>query len=437
MKVLMLAWEFAPFIAGGLGMACYGLVKALLQQQVEILLVLPTEKFIYFHLINPEDADYLIPTFMDKKNQVQYEAKDFESLEDRFKFLGLSANPEAYQSLPETSRLSAVFESYKSENLLEQDSALCLLLRSLESKDKAILKTKEYAGRLARMAHNLDFDLIHAHDWPTYPAGAILKDMTGKPLILHVHATEFDRAAGIGNNRIHNIEYFGLSLADQVIAVSHYTSSIIVDRYTIKPEKIKVIHNAFQIDRKKYSRMRVFRDPVILFLGRLTRQKGPDIFLEVAKKVIEEKPNVRFIMAGAGDMEKALIHKSANYRLKTNFLFAGFLNRKDVGRILDASDIILLPSISEPFGITPLEAMSYGIPAIISKHSGVSEIVGNVFKVDSRDVDSMVRTTLELLNNPQMRKEMGLAGAREVVCVAWDQAAALAQKAYEEILCST
>lgn len=435
MRVLMLTWEFPPFIVGGLGMACYGLAKSLLKQDVEIFLVLPSEKSIYFHLTHTEDVDILSPVFLDVEQKGFYEKKEFKTLEERLKYLGISLRPEVYASPEEINQFSSFLQlSYEGMGVSQREILESIKV-SLIGEGEVFRKVKEYAVRVGQIASSINFDIIHAHDWLTYPAAIMVKSMTGKPLISHIHATEFDRAGGTGNKQIHDIEYSGLALSNRVLAVSNYTASLVVQRYRIDPGKIRVVYNAYQIEKEKNRHRRIFKTPVILFLGRITLQKGPDYFLEVAKRVVELFPDVHFIMAGAGDMERQLIHKSAYYKLGTNFLFTGFLKRRDVERILSSSDIFILPSVSEPFGIAPLEAMSYGIVAIISRQSGVAEVVQNAIKIDFWDVDKMVSIIVDLLNNPEKIKETGIACAREVEKIGWDEAGSVTKRVYEELLC--
>lgn len=304
---------------------------------------------------------------------------------------------------------------------------------NLVGEEDIIRKVQIFTQRAKRFASELKFDLIHAHDWLTYPAGMIARKISGKPMVAHIHATEFDRAGGPGDERVHKIEHAGMSFADRVIAVSQYTAQMIMSRYQIDSGKICIVHNAFTIPEDAVlNKKRIFAGPVILFLGRITLQKGPEYFLEMAKRVLDRHPDARFIMAGTGDMGRQMLRDSAAKRLKNKFLFTGFLNRKEVERIIRASDIYVLPSISEPFGISPLEAMAYGITSIISKQSGVSEVVQNAFKIDYWDVDLWVQTISHLIDNPEKCTQLGLDGMKEVHLIQWDDAAEKLKKVYED-----
>jgi len=436
MKILMFSWEFPPLIAGGLAMACYGMVKALLKQGVEVDLVLPTKEMVYFPFRKVTDADTLPVRFLDPEQQRVYTEQHFELLTKRMEYLGLSFCPETYISAAELNTWSKVIEfSYLhglSTNVIEERIIQSLSL-NLAGDEDIFKKVQEMAIRASRFANELQYDMIHSHDWLTYPAGILAKRISGKPLITHMHATEFDRAGGYGDARIHNIEYEGMTFADLAICVSKYTANMVMSRYRIDPEKIRVLHNAYDVENIPKKKKRIFKGPTILFLGRITLQKGPDYFVEVADRILKNNPEARFIMAGSGDMYKRLLYHTAHLRLKHRFIFAGFLNRKQVEEILNSVDIYVLPSVSEPFGIAPLEAMAYGTTAVISKQSGVSEVVQNAYKVDFWDIDEMARIIDFLIKNPAIREEIGQAGKEEVLSIGWDEVGTKLIDYYKEL----
>lgn len=442
MRVLFLTWEFPPMIAGGLAMACYGMVKSLLKRGIEIILILPTKIDAYFILKKEEDVDNLVPIFLDKEDKKSYEihfqSKDI-SPKEIFKFLGISEGIDAYSSsldLKKVLLFSNVLENIEFNiNDLIQSRFYFELKSNLLSGEDLFRKVREYTNKVSKCINYINYDIVHAHDWLCYPAGIVASKFKNKPLVSHIHATEFDRSGGPGDERIHKIEYIGLTLADRVISVSNYTSNLIVNRYRIDTSKIRVIHNAFHLKNNFKDKKRIFKDPVILFLGRITLQKGPEYFLEVAKRVIRTYPLVRFIMVGTGDLATKMIRKSAKDKLLTRFLFTGFLNREEVEGILSATDIMILPSVSEPFGIAPLEAMSFGIATIISKQSGVSEIVENVYKVDFWDIDQMTDIILDLLADPIKMKNIGDLAAKEVTKIQWDKSSKMIEECYKEIIC--
>ncbi len=438
MRVLFLTWEFPPMIAGGLAMASYGMVKSLLKRNIEIILILPTKIDAYFYLKKEEDVDNLNPTFLnleDKKRYDEFSISNTFTHKEVFNFLGFSESIDAYSNIKDFNSLILFKEMINTISDISQERMFFELKNSLLSSEDIFRKVRDYTNKVSRFLKYLDFDIVHAHDWLCYPAGIYSSKYKCKPLVSHIHATEFDRSGGPGDDRIHKIEYLGLTIADRVISVSNYTANIIVNRYRIDTAKIRVIHNAFHLKNNQKDKKRIFKDPTILFLGRITLQKGPEYFLEVAKRVFDVYPLVRFIMVGTGDLATKIIRNSAKEKLLTRFLFTGFMNREEVESILSATDIMILPSISEPFGIAPLEAMSFEIATIISKQSGVSEIVENVFKVDFWDIDQMVKIILDLLADPAKMKEIGKKAAEEVSKIQWDKSAILIEKCYKELVC--
>ena len=438
MKILMFTWEFPPLISGGLGMACYGMVKALLGLGIKIDLVLPTREEVYFPLRKVSDVDSLPTIFIDQKKQQAYEKQVFANSREWYEYIGINERPESYFQLSSIKHYAASLkkEFWLSENIRTEEKDLWQqMTTNLIGDEDLIRKIQEYTLRAERICKMLEYDLIHVHDWLTYPAGMLARRISNKPLVAHIHATEFDRAGGPGDERVHKIEHAGMTYADKVIAVSQYTAQMIMSRYRIDTGKISIVHNAFSIPENAImSKERIFRGPVILFLGRITLQKGPDYFLDMAQKVLATHPDARFIMAGTGDMSRKLLRRSAYLKLRNRFLFTGFLNRKQVETILRASDIYVLPSVSEPFGISPLEAMAYGITSIISKQSGVAEVVKHAFKIDFWDVDLWVETINHLIENPDYRTKMGIEGMREVNQIQWEEAALKIRELYSSIL---
>jgi len=438
MKILMFTWEFPPLISGGLGMACYGMVKALLSQGIKIDLVLPTKEMVYFPLREEGDADTLPAIFLETEKQKEYVKRTFSTMHERLEYIGISSHPESYFNLSEikdyvtaTKKTSWLSEIVTTEeyNLFSEVTA------NLIGEEDLMRKVQEYTIRANRIARILDYDLIHVHDWLTYPSGILAKQISRKPLIVHIHATEFDRAGGTGDERIHKIEHLGMTYADKVIAVSQYTAQMVMSRYRIDTGKIRIIHNAFTVSEATlHNKKRIFKGPTILYLGRVTLQKGPDYYLDIANKVLQVHPEARFILAGTGDMQRQILRRSAALRLKNRFLFTGFLNRKQVERILQAVDIYVLPSVSEPFGISPLEAMAYGITAIISKQSGVAEVVHNAFKIDYWDIDLWTETINQLIENPEECTKIGMEGRKEVQKIEWEDAADKIRQLYAETL---
>jgi glycosyltransferase involved in cell wall biosynthesis len=382
----MFTWEFPPLISGGLGMACYGMVKALLSQGIKIDLVLPTKELVYFPLRDEGDADTLPAVFIEPEKQIEYTRRAFTCLSERLEYIGVTTHPESYFNMSEIAEYSNLIKKHyelSEVTISEELELLKEMTAHLIGDEDLIRKVQEYTLRANRFAKILEYDLIHAHDWLTYPSGILTKQISHKPLIVHIHATEFDRAGGPGDPRIHKIEYIGMTYADKVIAVSQYTAQMIMSRYRIDSGKIRIIHNAFTLPETNLNnKKRIFIGPTILYLGRVTIQKGPDYFFRYGCKSFESSSGGKIHSCWNRRYAKTNITTIGFLDLKNRFLFTGFLNRKQVERILQAADIYVFPSVSEPFGISPLEAMSYGITAIISKQSGVAEIIHHAFKID-------------------------------------------------------
>lgn len=404
MTVLMLTGEFYPLIVGGLGLACYELTRALLKSGFEICLALPTPQRVWFHLRGPDDADKLPPVFLDPNGRRSFEAKKITSPSERLAFLGLSRNPEVYYGAA-SERLSAPVASEA-----EQPG--------------------EYEDFVAEVTNRFRFDVIHAHDWMTFPAAIRAKEMTGVPLICHVHSTEYDRAGGEGSRRIHEIEAVGLTVCDRVIAVSELTSKQLQREYGIPSGKISVVHNACRIVTKK-KRGRIFNEPLVVFAGRLTLQKGPGDFIEATRQVMREVPGVRFVITGTGDLERDLMITTAAWRTGTKILFTGFLERKDLEDLLRAADIVAVPSKSEPFGLIVLEAMRLGAAVIVTANAGVAEVIRHAVKIDAGDPAALSRSILDLLVNEKERHRLSLAGMKEASKIHWDDSARRVAEVYK------
>lgn len=425
MKVLMFGWEFPPHISGGLGTACFGLTKALAKQDVEILFVLPRafgdENTDSVRLINASD---IILRFSDESSSEFL--KRVTMLEVNSLLLPYTT-PEEYHNYitnilkDKTGFASDVFsERYeftgKYGNTLGEE-------------------VFRYSLIAVELAMNNTFDVIHAHDWLTYPAGIAAKQITGKPLIVHVHATEFDRSGENVNQYVYDIERKGMEMADKVITVSNYTRDIVIKRYGIDPAKVVTVHNGVDFDSRDFkSYPKHVNEKVVTFLGRVTFQKGPDYFVEAAYKVLQKDPNVRFVMAGSGDMLYRMIRRVAQLGISTKFHFTGFLKGEDVDNMLYISDVYVMPSVSEPFGISPLEAMRSNTPVIISKQSGVAEVLRYALKVDFWDIDGLANSIYGLLHYEALSKMFVRLGKEEVEKLMWDKAAFSTKQIYESVI---
>lgn len=286
-------------------------------------------------------------------------------------------------------------------------------------------EVSRYALVASSIAQNNSFDVIHAHDWLTYPAGIAAKEITGKPLVIHVHATEFDRSGEHVNQPVYDIERRGMTEADLVITVSNLTRQIVIERYGIDPEKVITVHNAVEpVDRPGMEGVQKHvREKIVTFLGRVTYQKGPDYFVEAAYKVLQRDPNVRFVMAGSGDLLNRMIRRVAQLKISTKFHFTGFLAGQEVDTMFAMSDVYVMPSVSEPFGISPLEAMRSNVPVVISKQSGVAEVLKHALKVDFWDIDALADAIYGILHYDALRSMFVRYGKAEVDNLKWENAA--------------
>ncbi|MDR1951386.1 MAG: glycosyltransferase family 4 protein, partial [Bacteroidales bacterium] len=297
-------------------------------------------------------------------------------------------------------------------------------------------EVKQYAMVASTIAEQHDYDLIHAHDWLCYEAGIAAKAASGKPLVIHVHATEFDRSGENVNQVVYDIERRGMHAADKVMTVSNLTRQIVIERYGVDPSKVFTVYNAVEpIENKKQIVVeKHFKEKIVTFLGRVTFQKGPEYFVEAAHRVLQKDDNVRFVMAGSGDMLNKVVRRVAELGLGTKFHFTGFLKGLDVDRMFMMSDVYVMPSISEPFGISPLEAMRAHVPVVISNQSGCAEILHHALKVDFWDIDAMANSIYGLLHYDTLHKLFSEKGAEEVNNLKWENAALNNLKVYNKAL---
>jgi len=398
----MYGWEFPPHNSGGLGVACFGLARALVAEGADVRFVLPRK-----YPVAPCGARMV---FADEAQPLSgVEAEHFASgylTEDRLRFLRgayptLQYGPSLYDEVLRYAALSP----------------------------------------LIALAHHPD--VIHMHDWLSFPAGIAAKQATGAPLIAHVHATEFDRTGfGSVNQAIYEVERRGMHEADRIFAVSEYTRRIIIERYGIDPNKVEVVHNGIDHDDAVVAsacegdvrRLKGLGWDIILFVGRLTMQKGPDYFLEVARRVLEHRPQTLFVVSGSGDMAQQMIDRAAYLGIGDKVLFTGFLREAALARLYRSADLVVMPSVSEPFGIVPLEALLNGTPVLVSKQSGVAEVVRNALKVDFWDVDDMTNKVLALLAHPPLRETLADEGGREARARVWRRVARQCMMVYERIV---
>ncbi|MDD5433240.1 MAG: glycosyltransferase family 4 protein [Candidatus Pacebacteria bacterium] len=400
MKVLMFGWEFPPFNSGGLGVACEGLAKAIAQLGVKVIFVLPKKMPCSHPVIRIIFADENI------------EIKAINSILKPYSTLA------SHKDIAQEIGINNFYEADLFNEVLRY-------------------------GKLAkRIAKTEQFDIIHAHDWLSFPAGIMAKIISGKPLVVQVHATEIDRSPISPNPFVYSTEKIGMERADVVIAVSNYTKNMIVENYGIDPSKIKVVHNAINpnyfdqdidspntlLDLKKQGKK------IVLFVGRITLQKGPDYLLRAAKKVLQFNPNIVFIMAGSGDMERQIIEMAAYEGIADKFLFAGFLKGEDLKKAYSAADLFVLPSVSEPFGLAVLESVSLGTPVLVSKQSGVAEVIHNALKVNFWDIDEIANKILACLTYQGLGTTLQEESYKELNRISWEKSAQKCINIYNDLL---
>jgi glycosyltransferase involved in cell wall biosynthesis len=427
MRVFMLGWEFPPFISGGLGTACYGLTKALDQMGVEVTFVLPT-------MVQTQFATHV--KLLTPKAKGGSGARLKRSRLRHVKFKAINSALQPYSS---ADGYQQRIEQTLAKLHLSGGKAGQFAGGKLDYSGDMYSEVQRYAELAMQLAGDEEFDIIHAHDWMTYPAGVAVAKMSGKPLVIHVHSTEFDRSGEHVNQMIYDIERMGMHAADRIIAVSYLTRNVIISRYGISGSKVEVVYNGVERNGNNNNwpggEAPIKRDEkVVLFLGRITMQKGPDYFLRAAKRVLEKMDNVKFVMAGSGDLMHRAVEMAAELGIGSKVLFTGFLRGEDVNKIYKMADLYVMPSVSEPFGIAPLEALDNDIPIIISKQSGVSEVIHHALKVDFWDVDEIANKIVAVLKYPTLGLMLRSHGNYEVRKLRWKDSAQKCAKIYEEAL---
>jgi len=427
MKVLMFGWEFPPHISGGLGTACYGLTKGLANfSDIEVTFVVPKaygdEDQSSMRLIGAGDIS------------ITRKKISFEDFQQKIDYYEVDSAIVPYTDPEEFWKLTSSKHSNRTQ-FIETDDFGRLKFTGKYGND-LIDEIYRYAIVAETIAKENDFDIIHAHDWLAYPAGIAAKRISGKPLVIHVHATDFDRSGGSVNPKVYSMEREGMEVADKIITVSNLTKQIVVDKYGIDPTKVETVYNAVEpvsFENKK-SLKRGMDDKIVTFLGRITMQKGPEYFIEAAYKVLKRTKNVRFVMAGSGDMMNAMIRRAAELKITDHFYFTGFLRGDDVFHMFKMSDVYVMPSVSEPFGISPLEAMQSDVPVIISKQSGVAEILTHAIKIDFWDINAMADAIYALVKYPALSSEFKKHARTEVDNLQWKNSAKHVRDIYIETL---
>lgn len=426
MKILMFGWEFPPHITGGLGTACFGLTNGLASHNVDVHFVVPKaygdEDQTNVRIVNASDVKVNLSelSFKNYWNHISYvevnsKLVPYTSPEEYYDFINRSEK-KAEQTEDKIFTTKYDFSGSYGKSLYEE------IMR--------------YAIVASEIAKEEPHDIVHSHDWLTYPAGMAASQASGKPLVIHIHATEFDRSGRDNlNHVVFDIEKKGFEAADHIIAVSQLTKNILINDYGIKAEKIDVVHNAVVPKAKQVAESsKAFPEKIVTFLGRITYQKGPEYFVEAARRILQKDRNVRFVMAGSGDMFEKMIRRVAALRISDRFHFTGFLKSPEVDTMFAMSDVYVMPSVSEPFGISPLEAMRSHVPVVISKQSGVSEILQHALKVDFWDTEALSNAIYSILHYEALSKMFRKYGKTEVDNLKWEKAASEVKNVYNKVL---
>lgn len=418
MKALMFGWEFPPHILGGLGTASYGLTRGMaLQPDMDITFVIPKPW-------GDEDQSFL-KIIGACNTPVAWRDVHWDYVSER---LSKYMDPQEYYNLRD--------HIYADFNYMNANDLGCIEF-SGRYPDNLLEEINNYSIVAGVIARTYDFDVIHSHDWLTYPAGIHAKNVLGKPLVVHVHATDFDRSRGNVNPQVYQMEKNGMDFADHIICVSELTRRTVIDKYYQDPAKVTTVHNAVEplsAEILAINPERGIKDKVVTFLGRITMQKGPEYFVEAAARVLEKADHIRFVMAGSGDMMERMIYLVAEKGISDKFHFTGFLKGKQVYEMLKRSDVYVMPSVSEPFGISPLEAMQCNIPTIISKQSGCAEILDKAVKVDFWDVEGMADAIYSICTYDAMAEFLSREGKEEVDNIKWEYAGQKVRNIYNGLI---
>lgn len=477
MRILMLGWEFPPFISGGLGTACHGLTKALDGRGHEVIFVLPRpvdrSRSSHIRLLSPElraaqgqagasgsagwaneveaalqgtwggpetgpsgHADFAHTRFVGVPAQFSSPYRGFtrttlgatwsRSAPDGSTIETLEPGPDQAEQHPH----APVAPGAPHQASFGKGGAGAAYQGDL------IRASERYARMVLGLTRGEGFDVVHAHDWLTFPAGIAVARASGRPLVVHIHSTEFDRAGEGINQRVYEIERRGMISAMRIICVSELTKGICTRRYGIDPAKIDVVYNGIENSRLQPGPGDHIQrgDRIVLFLGRITMQKGPEYFIGAAKRVLEKVPNAKFIVAGSGDMELRMVELAAELGIGHRVLFTGFLRGADVDRVYRMADCYVMPSVSEPFGLAPLEAIRNDVPTIISKQSGVSEVLTHTLKVDFWDTQEMANKIVAVLRHPPLGQTLRQHSALELHRITWEGAAKACEETYSRAL---
>lgn len=440
----MLGWEYPPHIAGGLGIACHGLSESLKDEGVHITFVVPRlggdEDASRINLVSASAIKINVASV---RNTTVTTEQSSTLNEEQSKTIFIDSPLSSYNLAHITEPLTQ-FQHWNNEilttvNDVDHQSEKINVATTIQFKGgygkELIQEVGHYAAVVEEIARTNEFDIIHAHDWMTYPAGLAAKRQSRKPLVIHVHATEYDRAGERGSRAVYDIERKAIEGCDEIVAVSKWTADVLAKKYNAPASKLHVVHNGiFEAKENKYRSQNPVGDKFVTFLGRVTFQKGPEYFVESAKKVLKQFPDCHFIMAGSGDSLPQMINRVASAGMSSRFHFTGFLNKKDIDRLLSFTNVYVMPSVSEPFGITPLEAIQANVPVIISKQSGVSEVVANALKVDFWDTDALAQAICSILKHENLAEMLRNNAKNDLANLTWNSAAKKIKRLYYETI---
>jgi glycosyltransferase involved in cell wall biosynthesis len=423
----MFGWEFPPHISGGLGTASFGLTKGMAKlDDLDVIFVVPKAW-------GDEDQS-MVRLIGANQVPVAYKKVYYKGFRRPFQKIEVSSKIVPYTDPEDFWKMTR--SEVSGRRMFVETNKRGTVDFSGKYDDNLLQEIQKYAVVASVIAEENEFDIIHAHDWLAYPAGIAAKQVSGKPLVIHVHATDFDRSGGNVNPDVYNIEKSGMDAASKIITVSNLTREIVITKYNIDPDKVETVYNA--VDPVNITENMIVRkgfdEKVVTFLGRITVQKGPEYFIEAANKVLKKMSNVRFVMAGSGDMMERMMRRAAALKISDRFHFTGFLRGSDVFSMLYMSDVYIMPSVSEPFGISPLEAMQSNVPVIISKQSGVAEILTHAVKTDFWDIDAMADAIYGILNYPALANMFITNGKEEVIRLKWDNSARHVRDIYYSVL---
>ena len=417
-KVLMFGWEFPPLVTGGLGTSCYGLTRHLALNDVDTIFVLPK-------ILEPMHHFFL---------EVVDGSSCLEGMNIKSAYKSKSDH-EIYSHLAECITHDSLLEPYSSKERYTE------IYDQLNNKTEFGKDIFEEVNRYAEMAKSIamdrKFDLIHVHDWMSFEAGIIAKQLSGKPLVVHIHTTEYDRNAGRENREILAIEKRGFDAADKIIAVSNQMKEQVSRQYNIDKSKIEVVYNAIEKgDTVDLDHQIEFLNnkKVVFFLGRITSQKGPGVFLDAAEILLKERNDIIFIMAGDGDMAPYIIEECQKRELDDYFFFPGHLRSAEKEKLFAISDLYILPSLAEPFGITPVEVMSYDIPIIMTEGLGAHEIIPEALEFKFNDSVDLANKIIRVLDSSTEQKSITVNYGKNLDRLDWNISAQKVKSLYCHIL---